>query len=441
MSKQHSSHSPGFWSQALKVTIILIIGVVIGVVFILLKTDPVHKPTAALPSMVDVVTAEKSQGNIIIEGMGKVEASRKFNIITEVSGKVEWVSPEFVPGGFIAKGDPVFKIEKIGYEIAIEERKAELALAEKNLLELQGQARYAKILEDERKLKTTKEASSLRLRIPHIQAANADIAAARKKIEQAMLDLDRTTFKAPFDIVITSRSAEIGNYLTKNTVVGTAIGVERFWVTVPITINKAKMLDIPGVNVKDGEGSEVRITLTDFSGNPVYRHGKVLKLLSELDTQGRMARLLVAVDDPLGKKIKGETIPLLVNAYVNLSIKGRNLGEMTVLPRKYVREDDKVYVMGKENTLEVRDIDISWSERDNVYISKGLNFGERVVINRNFVPVNGMKLHLASDHKLKPAKKDDGADTSLIISASKETGTDSAGKSKQLKTEPEGRGK
>lgn len=390
MSKEHSSHSPGFISQALKVVFILVVAGGLCTYFIFNNVKPKRRSMKSLPSVVKVVQAASASGSISVEAMGKVEPSRKFDIISEVGGRVEWMNPKFIPGGRIAKGEVLFRIEKIDYEIALEQRKAELALAKRDLLVEEGKARYARIVEKDRKVKTTGQASELRLRVPHLQAAKADLEAAKKRLTQAEQDLERTSFHAPYNMLITEKDIELGKYVVENSVAGHAIGVNRFWVVVSIPVNKAKMINIPGVNSESG--SPVKILLKSFDGEPFYRKGKVLKLLGELDENGRMARLLVGVDNPLGLNEKEYRVPLLVNAYVNVQIEGRKFSDVAVIARKNLREGNEVYVLGKESTLQVREVKIGWTRRDEVFITEGLKPGEYIITNRNFVPVEGMVL-------------------------------------------------
>lgn len=68
---------------------------------------------------------------------------------------------------------------------------------------------------------------------------------------------------------------------------------------------------------------------------PCYREGRVIRRLPEVDEPGRMAQLLIAIDDPLGliSPAKGTT-PLLLRAYVRARVMGRSVPSAAAVPRE-----------------------------------------------------------------------------------------------------------
>ena len=54
--------------------------------------------------------------------------------------------------------------------------------------------------------------------------------------------------------------------------------------------------------------------------------GTIVQWLSDLEPQGRMARMLISVPDPLHLDASnGRSLPLLIDAYVNVAIEGREV--------------------------------------------------------------------------------------------------------------------
>ena len=62
-------------------------------------------------------------------------AARQIELRPQVAGRIDWMSERLVPGGHFAKGDPLIRIEKSDYELAIAQRESELKVARANVIE------------------------------------------------------------------------------------------------------------------------------------------------------------------------------------------------------------------------------------------------------------------------------------------------------------------
>ena len=384
-----------FLSQFLKILLIFIVAGAISAGFILTRPKPSKKKINLYPSTVGVVPVQLAKGHVWIDAMGVVQPTQELKIISEVGGRVEWINSKLIPGGYIKKGEVIAKIEKTDYEIAIEQAKANLATARKNLLVEEGAARSAKVMEDMSKIESTRQARELRMRVPYIQAAKANLVAAEKLLEQAKKDLQRTSIIAPFSIIVESEDIEIGNYVTRLSTIAQAVGTAAYWVKVTLPVSKIYYIDLPGVNAQ--QGSEAEIIFKSTSGRQSVKRGRVVRLFGSLDSLGRMAKVLIEVDDPLGLENGKMEDMLLLNSYVKVRIKGKKLDGMIELPREYLREGDVVWVADKADRLVIKKVVIAWRDRENVYISSGLNGEDRIITSSNFIPVAGMKLSVIQE--------------------------------------------
>jgi multidrug efflux pump subunit AcrA (membrane-fusion protein) len=130
----------------------------------------------------------------------------------------------------------------------------------------------------------------------------------------------------------------------------------------------------------------------------IGRSGRLARLVGDLDPVGRMARVLVEIDDPLGLNAKKNpaTIPLMLGAYVRVEIEAGNAEEVFLLPRTALREGDQVWVAAEEDRLAVKPVEVLWRSKDTVLIRKGLSEGDRVVTNSIPLPIPNMKLRVES---------------------------------------------
>lgn len=120
----------------------------------------------------------------------------------------------------------------------------------------------------------------------------------------------------------------------------------------------------------------------------VKRTGLVLRLLGDVDPVGRMARVIIAVDNPMGEEGKG--LPLLLGAFVNVEAKGRAITNAIAIPREALRPNDTVWVMTPQKTLEIRKVEVALRQRDDVLIQSGLKPGDAIITSRIETPVSGM---------------------------------------------------
>lgn len=229
------------------------------------------------------------------------------------------------------------------------------------------------------------------MRKPQLETARARLKAARARLDQARLDLERTVIRAPFPAVVQQREVNLGARVAANASLLTLFGTDEYWVEVVVPVQQLHWLDIPR---KAGErGSPVRVYDAAAWGEGVYRRGRVLRLGADLEEQGRLARLLVAVEDPLGLRMEeSERARLFVGSYVRVEMEGRRLESVATLDRSLLRDGDRVWIMNAENRLEIRPVEIVFRHRDRVLISGGIRAGERLVASGLAAAVAGQPL-------------------------------------------------
>jgi len=120
-----------------------------------------------------------------------------------------------------------------------------------------------------------------------------------------------------------------------------------------------------------------------------------VKLLSDLETEGRMARLVISAKDPLGLNGPADGLPaMLIGEYVRVEIQGRQIDSAFRIPRTALRDNAYVWVAGKRDRLEVREVRTIWRDSQSVLLEEGLQAGDRVVISDLATPVPGMDLKI-----------------------------------------------
>ncbi|MBL6975163.1 MAG: efflux RND transporter periplasmic adaptor subunit [Deltaproteobacteria bacterium] len=378
---------------------ILVLAVGVAAMMILIKTrpEPGRQETAKSRTWVTVVSPEASQRSAVVQGMGTVTASRTVMVMPEVAGRVVEVHPELVPGGRVKAGEIIARVDDRDYRIAIEQQKANLARAQFELKVESGRGTIAKkewgLLEEG--VATTEQGRGLALRKPHMETAKAAVAAAKSGLDLVRLNLDRCSLRAPFNALVLKESVEVGQLIGPQSMVATLVGTDQYWVQVSVSVDELEWIDIPGLNAE--QGATARIIDPTAKEGRGERQGRVVRLLGDLDPVGRMARLLVAVDDPLGTGEGRPGLPLLLGSYVQVEIEGMTKDAVFQLPRKALRDGDLVWIMDGSDKLDIRPVQVWRRMGDRVFVTEGLEVGDRVVTSRLATPIKGLDLRTGTD--------------------------------------------
>ena len=382
---------------------------------VLVKAKPKPDKRTVEETGVPVVVQKAVSGShpVVIHAHGSVVPAQQVVVQAEVTGRVVWQNPELVPGGRFDKGKLLVRLDARDYVLRAEQQSANVDRAE---LELKLEGSRKVIAEQEWQIigedqNATEEGRRLALREPQLQTAQTNLEAAKKAKAQAELAVDKTAINAPFNAMVQTETVDVGQLVGPQTPLATLVGTDAFWVQVSVPMEKLSSFDIPGMNAQKDAGSTVRVW-QDLGSDHVEREGKVVRLLGDLDPVGRMARILVEISDPLGLESKDEgqpgKLPLLVGAYVQVELNGRGIHKAIELPRKALRGGDKVYLLGADSRLEIRDVQVIWSEDQSVLIGSGLRDGENVIVSRVASPVTGMLLKQVQAPK---AQASQGAET------------------------------
>jgi RND family efflux transporter MFP subunit len=368
-----------------------------------MKPETRKRKPVQMAALVKVQPVFPETRQVVVEAMGSVIPAREMVLKSRVAGEIVAIHPQFNEGGFLEKGALVFKIDPQDYTLDIIRKKKAVASADFALKLEQGHQDVARreweLLNDSQP--ATQEDLDLALRVPHLQKARSDLAAAMADLEQANTNLERTRVYAPFNTIVRSSDVEMGSQVSPQEPLAQLVGVDTYWVQVSIPIDRLKWITIP--RGKNAQGSPVRI----FYRGEFQRDGEVIKLLADLDPQGRMARVLVAVKDPLDLKLSSDNrLPtLLLGEYVRVEIEGQTVDNVYRLSRATLRDNARVWVADEEDKLDIRTAEIVWREADAVLVKKGLYPGERVVVSDLAIPVHGMPLSVQADVSKKVEKR------------------------------------
>ena len=323
--------------------------------------------------------------------MGTVVPALEMFLKPRVSGEIVATHPEFIEGGFLRKGVKVIQIDSQDYQLAVERKQSQIANARYALKMELGHQEVAQ--REWELLRGDKPAEArdieLALRKPHLEKVRAELAAAMADLKQAKLHLDRTAVLAPFNAIVRAKHVELGSQVSTQDKLAELVGTDVYWVQASIPVDRLKWITIPK---KVGrKGAKVRVIYGSGPESIYEREGMVIKLLSDLEAEGRMARVLVSIKDPLdlrGQKTKRP--PLLIGDYVRVEIEGHELKDVIKIPRTALRDNSNVWIASDDGHLLIRQVKVVWRYPEYVLLKDGFNENEQLIVSDLATPVEGM---------------------------------------------------
>jgi len=381
--------------KALKIILpilVLVIGAAGLLLLIKLKPSPQHQPPEFRGVLIDVTELRARPHQVQVHATGTVQAEQEISLVPEVSGKVSWLSPKLVDGGFFKTGETLLKIEAEDYRLAVERARAEVARAKVALLAEQERAKVARQEWQRVELPDKGKPGPLVTHEIQLQQEQANLAGAQAALEQAQLNLQRTTIRAPFNGRIRQEAVDLGQYLRAGTSIATLAGTDRAEIIIPLPLTELSWLKIPAAG-SDGLGSTALIKLPGRTDSKWK--GRIVRSLGEIDPGSRMATIVVAVDDPY-QQTSAEKQPALSNGqFVEITLQGPVLTQVIELPRSALRENDRVWIMNDENRLHIVPVEVVRRDPEQVVAQASLADGTRLVLTAIPGAADGLLLRTA----------------------------------------------
>ena len=171
--------------------------------------------------------------------------------------------------------------------------------------------------------------------------------------------------------MLVSRSVDVGDRVAPGTVMYNLAGADRFQVEVEVPASQLPQLNSPK--------AAVRIHGSQWPKG-VYREGRFVRVIPVLEEQGRLARVLVELDDPLG--IENPARPqLLLNDLARVEITGRADGQQVRIPLTSLQDGNRVWVV-QDGKIHIQPVTVAHFNDEFAVLESGLRGGETLVTTR-----------------------------------------------------------
>jgi RND family efflux transporter MFP subunit len=394
--------SQKLWAP-LAVAVVSILGA-----FVIVATAPSvqYKELARAIPTVRTIPAVTQTWTYRVRSQGTVEPRTEANLVPEVSGRVVWISPALAVGGYFKQGEPLLRLEKRDFELAVRRQRAaqkrarsELEFAASELARRQG-------------LSDAGVASPSQLSDARRSAgvAEANVSDARASLEQAQRDLERAEIVAPFDGRVREEQVDLGEFVARGNSIARIYAIDYVEIRLPIPDEQLAFLDLPDprrVDVDPLDDGPTVILRSMFAGSAFEWTGKIVRTEGEIDSRSRMVNIIARVEKPYDASDADTRPPLAVGLFVEAEIIGPEAQDVIVVPRYAMREDSKILIVDAENRLRTQQVQVLRIDRDDVLVQGPLGEGERICVSPLQVVVEGMVVQSVEDDEQVPAETQD----------------------------------
>jgi len=420
--------------------IVIALGLLIAIILVKSRENLQHAGTKMLSKSVDIIKAKNTPFRAKVIAYGNVEPTITLKTLAEVSGKITYVHADLKQGNTIAAGTVVAKIAPEDYQVTLKQTQADLAASKSSLKQLQVEQQTTlrslelakknlqvgkKELERIRSIwdkkliaRSTLDAEQqkviqLRQQVSELQGqlntyasrkntVQAQITRAQEQVKGQKTTLGRTEITLPFSARIGEVSIDKGQFVNVGTSLFEALDINGIEINAQLPVLHMRSLvshldgktfDRPSMGITKNMLSKLNLSArVNLVGDmpDAWWDAKVLRFSESIDPIRRTLGIVVGVDRPYEKVIPGRRPPLLKGMFMAVELYAPQR-QAIVIPRKAIHHG-RVYVVSKDNLLQIKTIDIQQQQGNLVVIRSGLQQGDQIIINDLLPVIEGMPL-------------------------------------------------
>lgn len=349
------------------------------------QPDPVEE----LPPpdvIVEILTPKDFQ--VQISSNGTTTPFTQTVLTAEVGGEVIYRSKKFAEGASVIEGEILAKIDDTDLQLQYKNALLQLANAEVQYSLQLAEAEVAKEAWDKI---GDGVASDLTLKKPQLKQAEAFLEVAKAQVSSAAKKLNKTEIIAPYAGRIQNVNIDLGTTIIPGQPVGAMYTSSEIEITLAVKDNDLQFLSIPMDGRKLNPSEQASVVIESFyKGKNQSWKGKLERVDGVIDPVTRMINLIAVFKNDF---IESDKPNLPIGLFVEAKIDGITLKNIFEIPINSISEDNEVYIVDKDNQLDLRELTILKKYSEFVIIKDGLKAGERIVTSKLSTASNGIKVN------------------------------------------------
>jgi multidrug efflux system membrane fusion protein len=331
------------------------------------------------PAPVTVSAANSQNVPVYIDAVGKIVAREVVSIQPQVSGRITQI--HFADGADVKPGDPLFTIDPRPFQAQLQQAEANLAQAEAALSLAKSSFNRVESVSDPRAV-SRQDYDTKKIAV---EAADALVKQNRAAVENARLNLDYCTIRAPINGRAGQRAVDVGNVVAASS--GSLLIIQRLDpVYADFTVTENDLTAVQRNMAKRGLRVEVRLPDETVDA----REGKLTFLDNSVQDGTGTVKLRATLANADRRFWPGRF------AKVRLVLDTRV--DAVVIPAEAAQMSAKgpfVYVIKSDSSAELRPVKLGQRQGESVVIEEGVKAGERVVVKGQLGVTPGGKVRVA----------------------------------------------
>lgn len=358
------------------------------------SSDKSKGPNAAQQEQPAIAVTMGSVEQEIVEGSTSYPATvvplQETEIRAEVGGYITKIN--VADGAVVSKGQVLYEIDRVRYQAAVNQAEANLAITKANLQRVQKDLeRYQTLASKDAIAKQT-----LDYALTDVSNQKAQIQAAEANLLAARTDLQRSVIRAPFSGTIGISQVRTGALVgAGSTLLNTVSTTNPIAIEIQISEKDIKTFtDLQNGNVSTA------ITATLPDGTTTVANGRIVTIDRAIDTQTGTLKVRAAFDNASSMLRAGMNL--------TLQVASNSTEEQLVVPYKAIFEQlgtFNIYTVNDSSIAVVQQVELGSRAADRIVIKKGLQQGNKIIIDGIMNVRNGAKVTEAAAAAAAPAQK------------------------------------
>ncbi len=303
------------------------------------------------------------------EFVGRVKAIEKVDLRARVEGFLEKVL--FREGQDVKTGELLYQIEKVQFQAAVDQAKANLAVAEAALTN--AKVEYERSLELVKRNFTPQ--SQVDTNKAALDSATGRVMQAKAALTQAQVNLDYTDIRAPIDGRIGRTAYTVGNLVNPASgVLATIVSQDPIYVLFPVSVRDLEAIR-EARRKEEGGMAKIDIRVRLPSGQEYAQRGVWNLTDPQVDPQTDLLVMRATIPNPDRTLTDGQ--------FVTAIIRERQEAPRLVVPQSALQVDQSGYyvlVVNDQHKVEQRRVQTGPQRGTDVVVTSGVKEGEQVMV-------------------------------------------------------------